>query len=98
MYASISTYREKVNRCASRYRAAHNALFVLDPGGTWTTRLQELESADIRPPIRDMEKIPKPRRARRAHNSTRRIQRRVKDGRHYHGFGWLCNPMAEVKT
>ena len=27
-----------------------------------------------------------------------RIQRRVKDGGHYHGFGWLCNPMAEVKT
>ena len=33
MYASIGTYREKVNRCASCYHAAHNALFVLDPGG-----------------------------------------------------------------
>ena len=89
MYASISTYREKVNRCASRYRAARDALFVLDPGGTWTTRLQELESADIRPPIRDMEKIPKPGGARRAHNSTRKDPE-ASEGRRALSWIWLA--------
>ena len=33
MYASISTYREKVNRCASCYHAARDALFR--PGPWW---------------------------------------------------------------
>ena len=71
MYTSIGTYREKVKRCASRYRAARDALSVLDPGGTWTTCLQELKSTDIQPPIRDVEKIPKLKGARRAHSTTR---------------------------
>jgi hypothetical protein len=89
MYASISTYREKVNRCASRYRAARDALSVLDPGGTWATRLQELKSTDIRPPIRDMEKIPKPKGVRRAHNTTRKDPE-ASEGRRALSWIWLA--------
>jgi hypothetical protein len=89
MYASIGTYREKVNRCASRYRAARDALSVLDPGGTWTTRLQELKSADIRPPVRDMEKIPKPKGARRAQNTTRNDPD-ASEGRRSLSWIWLA--------
>ncbi len=88
-YASITTYREKVNRCASRYRAAREALSVLDPGGTWATRLQELKTADIRPPIRDMEKIPKPKGARRAHNTTGKDPE-VSEGRRTLSWIWLA--------
>lgn len=89
MYASIGTYREKVNRCASRYRAARDALSVLDPGGTWTTRLQELKSTDIQPPIRDVEKIPKPKGARKAHNTTRKDPE-ASEGRRAISWIWLA--------
>ena len=64
MYSTIGTYREKVNRCSNRYRAAYCALSTLDPGGLWTTHLQELKAADVRPPICDMEKVPKAKAAR----------------------------------
>jgi len=89
MYTTIGTYREKVNRCASRYRAARNALSVLDPGGTWTTRLQELKSTDIQPPIRDMEKIPKPKGARGTHGTTRRDPE-TSEGRRTLSWIWLA--------
>jgi len=65
VYSSISSYREKVNRCSNCYRAARHALSILDPGGTWVTRLRELKSTDIRPPVRDMDKVPKPKSKRR---------------------------------
>ena len=61
MLAIIRTFREKVNRCAECYCAAHYALSVLDPGGTWAVCLQKLKDDDVRPPIRDMEKVLKPR-------------------------------------
>jgi hypothetical protein len=89
MYATIGAYREKVNRCATRYRAARDALSVLDPGGTWVTRLQELKSTDIRPPIRDMEKIPKPKGARRAHNTTGKDPE-ASEGRRALSWIWLA--------
>ena len=89
MYTSIGTYREKVNRCASRYRAARNALSVLDPGGTWTTHLQELKSTDIQPPMRDMEKIPKPKGARGKHDTTRRDPE-TSEGRRALSWIWLA--------
>lgn len=88
VYTTIGTYREKVNRCASRYRAARDALSVLDPGGTWTTRLQELKSTDIRPPIRDMEKIPKPKGARRTGDTTRKDPD-ASEGRRALSWIWL---------
>jgi hypothetical protein len=63
MYATIDTFQEKVNRCVNRYRAARHALTVLDPGGTWVIRFQDLKSIDVRAPIRDMDKVPKRKRA-----------------------------------
>lgn len=88
VYTTIGTYMEKVNRCASRYRAARDALSVLDPGGAWTARLQELKSTDIRPPIRDMEKIPKPKGARRG--VTTREDPEASEGRRALSWIWLA--------
>jgi hypothetical protein len=59
VYATISTYQEKVNQCANCYHAAYNVLSTLDPGGMWTTCLQELKSTNVRPPVHDMDKAPK---------------------------------------
>ena len=89
LHASVGTYREKVNRCASRYRAARDALSILDPGGTWSTRLQELKSTDIRPPIRDLEKIPKPKGTRGTHNTTGKDQE-ASEGRRALSWIWLA--------
>lgn len=86
LYTSIGTYREKVNRCASRYRAARDALSVLDPSGT---RLQELKSTDIRPPIRDIEKIPKPKGARGTHDTSRKDPE-ASEGRRALSWIWLA--------
>jgi hypothetical protein len=52
----ISRFRDKINRCADRYRAAYLALKILDPNGDWIHRLLELTAADVRPPRRDKEK------------------------------------------
>jgi hypothetical protein len=49
----INRYREKINRCADRYRTARSALLQLDPNGDWSIRLQELKHEDIKPPRRD---------------------------------------------
>jgi hypothetical protein len=89
MFATISTFREKVNRCAERYRAARHALSVLDPGGTWVVRLQELKPADIRPPIRDMEKAPGRKRARDV-SSTARSDPEASEGRRALSWIWLA--------
>jgi hypothetical protein len=51
--AMIDRYREKINRCADRYRAARATLLSLDPQGNWTSRLQELKANDVRPPRRE---------------------------------------------
>ena len=50
MYNRLHT---KLQRAASRYRTAYNALLVLDPNGSWRERLKELNAADIRGPGRD---------------------------------------------
>jgi hypothetical protein len=55
-YATISTYWEKVNWCTNHYHAAYKVLSTLDPGGVWTTCLQEFKSTDVGPPVRDMDK------------------------------------------
>jgi hypothetical protein len=83
MYATISTFREKVNRCADRYRAARRALSILDPGGTWAVRLQELKPTDVRPPMRDMEKVPKGRKR------ARMTDREAGEGRRALSWIWL---------
>jgi hypothetical protein len=89
MYATISAFREKVNRCANRYRAARRALSVLDPGGTWVIRLQKLKPTDVRPPIRDMDKLPKRKSAHDASNTTR-TDREANEGRRTLSWIWLA--------
>ena len=69
LYTSIGTYWEKVNWYASRYRAAHEALFILDPSGMC---LQELKFTDIWRPIHNTEKIPKPKGACGTYDATRK--------------------------
>jgi hypothetical protein len=51
----ISRFRDKINRCADRYRAAHSALKILSPNGDWVYRLLELNAANVKPPRRDKE-------------------------------------------
>jgi hypothetical protein len=46
----IFQFKDKINRCADRYRAAHTALLKLDPCGDWITQLQELKPGDIQGP------------------------------------------------
>ena len=58
----ITRFRNKVNRCADRYRAARCALLVLDPNGSWTSRLRELNAGDVRAPCRDEEDVSEGRR------------------------------------
>jgi hypothetical protein len=48
----IKRFRDKVSRCAERYRAARDALLALDPMGEWQTRLHQLKDEDIRAPGR----------------------------------------------
>lgn len=89
MLAIIRTFQEKVNRCAEHYRAAHCALSVLDPGGTWAVRLQELKDDDVRPHIRDMEKVPKPRGGRKV-PSTSRADPEASEGQRTLSWIWLA--------
>jgi hypothetical protein len=89
MYATIDTFREKTNRCASRYRAAYHALSVLNPGGTWAIRFQELKPTDVRPPIRDMDKVPKRKGARNPSSSTE-PDREASEGRRTLAWIWLA--------
>lgn len=48
----INRFRDKVSRCAERYKAARNALLALDPQGKWKIRLLQLKDEDIRTPGR----------------------------------------------
>jgi hypothetical protein len=89
MFATINTFREKVNRCADRYRAARCALSVLDPGGTWVVRLQELKPGDVQPPMRDMERVPK-RKAARTVSSATGTDREAGEGRRVLSWIWLA--------
>jgi hypothetical protein len=50
----IERYREKVERCADRYRSARAALLALDPAGNWT-HLRELHPKDVKLPGRSDE-------------------------------------------
>jgi hypothetical protein len=61
----INRYREKINRCADRYRAARTALLTLDPNGDWSRRLQELKAEDIKPPRRDKDDDDRKKKSRR---------------------------------
>ncbi len=60
-------------------------------------RLQELKSTDIHPPIRDMEKIPKPKGICRAHNATRRDPE-ASEGRCALSWIWLAAQPQGVES
>jgi hypothetical protein len=72
----IGRFRDKVNRCADRYRAAHSALKILDPNGDWVHRLLELTAADVKPPRRD-DKDDKDK------------EKRVTEGQHILSWIWI---------
>ena len=93
MYATIGTFREKVNRCADRYRAARRALSILDPGGTWVVDLQELNPSDIRPPIRNVDGIPKRKRARNDSND-----QEASEGRRTLSWIWLAARPTDTES
>jgi hypothetical protein len=94
-YATISTYQEKVNRCANRYCAAYKVLSTLDPGGVWTTRLQELKSTDVGPPVRDMDKAPKQKGIHTV-NRTNRNDPEASEGRRILSWIWLTGWVQAV--
>lgn len=48
----LTRFAEKTERCAARYRAAYNALTLLDLEGDWRSRLKHLADDDIRSPHR----------------------------------------------
>ena len=48
-------FDHKTKRFAQRYRTAQQALHVLDPNGSWSTRLKELKDVDIRGPGKDLD-------------------------------------------
>ena len=50
--AIIDGFKQKITRCANRYRAARKALLVLDVDGEWQHRLLDLRDQDIRIPGR----------------------------------------------
>ena len=46
-------FQTKLRYAVARYRAAYNALCVLDANGTWTSRFQVLRDEDVRGPGRE---------------------------------------------
>jgi len=53
MRALYNRFELRTRHCAECYRAARNALFVLDPDGSWQDRLKKLNDNDIRGPGKD---------------------------------------------
>jgi hypothetical protein len=53
MHMLFKRFSNKTERVVERYRAACRAVEVLDPEGTWQTRLQVLHREDIRGPGRE---------------------------------------------
>ena len=54
--ALIDHFKDKIHRCAERYRAARAALLSLDPAGSWILRLHDLKNEDIRAPQKEEDK------------------------------------------
>jgi hypothetical protein len=53
MRTLYNRFNLRTQRCARRYRAARSALLVIDPLGSWHSRLEDLKDNDIRGPGRD---------------------------------------------
>ena len=50
MRTLYNRFNFRTQRCAGCYRAARNALLLLDPNGDWQSRLKDLKDNDIRGP------------------------------------------------
>jgi hypothetical protein len=46
----ITQFKDKIDRCADRYHAAHQALIGLDPQGDWSRRLRALRAEHVKGP------------------------------------------------
>ncbi|KAI0039152.1 hypothetical protein FA95DRAFT_1504561, partial [Auriscalpium vulgare] len=57
----ISRLKERIDKYAEQYRAAYDALCVLDPEGDWRLRLLKLKSEDVVGPRPEVEKHEKPK-------------------------------------
>ena len=53
MLTLYQRFNNKTDRAAQKYRVAWHALCILDPGGSWLTRLKELKPKDVSGPGRD---------------------------------------------
>lgn len=65
MKVAIQRQNAKAQLDASRYRAAREALLVLDPLGSWRYRLQVLRETDVRPPPKGRSKRGAPSEGRK---------------------------------
>jgi hypothetical protein len=53
MRTLYNRFNLRTQRCAGCYRVARSALLVLDPNGSWQSRLKDLKDSDIRGPGKD---------------------------------------------
>jgi hypothetical protein len=53
MQTLYNRFNLRTQRCAGCYRAAQSALLVLDPNGSWQSRLKDLKDNDIHGPGKD---------------------------------------------
>lgn len=53
MRTLFNRFSLRTQRCTARYRAARAALLVIEPSGSWHSRLRELRDDDIRGPGKD---------------------------------------------
>lgn len=54
MVTLYKCFDNKTKRAAQKYRVAWRALSILDPNGSWSSRLKELKEEDIRGPGKDL--------------------------------------------
>ena len=53
MRSLITRFKDKIDRCAQRYRVAHSALVGLDPQGNWSKKFHELRAEHVKGPRRE---------------------------------------------
>lgn len=97
MHSMMESFKDKADRCVSRYRAAHRALCALDEGGAWSNRLLRLRDEDVKGPCaEDTEDISRPRRKK----LNGKVQREGPHGQpswshHQMTWIWQMRPLAK---
>ncbi|KAF9554491.1 hypothetical protein CPC08DRAFT_737663 [Agrocybe pediades] len=61
MLTLYNGFQKKTKRAIEQYRTAWRALSILDPNGTWATRLKELKDSDVRGPAKEDSDVSKGR-------------------------------------